>query len=307
MLVTEEVGGTWYVSLGWSIAAQEQIASGKPFDPPASPPVVPAGSATPDDAVRQLVGDLASFDLEKVVADLPPDEEGPLQAYAGELFPGGADPLAKLASQVHVKVLGMQLSDEALSYGELVKVGDLQLQAVVDLGELGTSGLQGTATITLDGSCLTIRIGQVVDHECAGGGAAAQGGSGQAGSGQGAVTGTGSSSATGAGVPGGAGAGDGELRQLEALLPPEVVASLQHLGSSRPDVGLVTVDEDGAWYVSPVATVLHTLDAVLAVVQPSDLQAWASFVRNKAELDHFFTGLLQIGRTTTTLLAEPSA
>jgi hypothetical protein len=164
----------------------------------------------------------------------------------------------------------MQLTDEALSYGELVKIGGLQLQAVIDLGQLGTSGLQGKATVTLNGSCVTIQVGQMAEHDC-----------------------------------GAQSSDEAELHQVEALLPPAVLSSLQRLGSSRPDLGLVTVEENGSWYVSPVATVLHSLNACLAVLQPSDLQAWASFLRSPTQLRQFADGLMQLSKSTTSLLAEP--
>ncbi len=267
-LVTELVGGSWYVSLGWSVAAQSEISAGRPFEPPAGSPVVPSGSPSPDAAVGQLIADAASFDLAGVLADLPPGEVGPVQAYAGQYLPAAQQGLALASSRVQVSVDGMQLGDEALSYGELVKVGDLQLTAVVDVGELGTSGRQATARITLDGSCVTIEMGQMSEHEC------------------------------------GAGAAQpGQLSQLQALLPAGVSSSLRRLVGEQADIGLVTVEENGSWYVSPTATVLHTLVAELEELQPSDLQAWASFVRDPAAIRRFVAGLASLEAHPASLLA----
>jgi hypothetical protein len=40
------------------------------------------------------------------------------------------------------------------------------------------------------------------------------------------------------------------------------------------------VTEGGKWYISPIATLLQTVNAVVAELQPSDLSLISSYVKN---------------------------
>ncbi|HET9059858.1 MAG TPA: hypothetical protein VFN61_08045 [Acidimicrobiales bacterium] len=59
---------------------------------------------------------------------------------------------------------------------------------------------------------------------------------------------------------------------LLSSLPPAVQPILQRFISSPPDVGIVTSEVDGRWYVSPTRTYLQAVNAVLADLQPNDIQ-----------------------------------
>ncbi len=267
-IVAEQAGGSWYVSLGWTLAAAQARAAGTPLAPQAAGAALPNPSASADGAVRQLAADADRFDLAAVIGDLPPGEVGPLQALAGRFLPGSSHALSALASHVEIGVLGMQLSDEPLAEGNLVRIGDLRLSAVIRTSGLPAAMSVGTIRLELDGSCITVRVnGMLPERQC------------------------------------GVGAGSNQLAPLEALLPAGVATSLRRLAASRPDLGIVAVEESGGWYVSPVATMLHTLEAVLAVLQPQDVTAWASFLRDPRALRHLAAGLGQIQSHPASLLA----
>ena len=145
-IVTEKVNGTWYVSIGNTIAVDELRSSGQNgAPPPVSQEVEAVGSATAEGAVRTLLLDAASFNLRGIIADLPPGEMGALQAYA-PLFLGKANTSIERAREaVKLKVTNMALSGTSVAGGTLVHVGALGLSAT----------LRGV-TIGYQGGCVTI-------------------------------------------------------------------------------------------------------------------------------------------------------
>jgi hypothetical protein len=75
VLGTEEVGGNWYVSLGYSIAINVLKGEGQSGAPPAASTALQAvGASTPQGAVQALFDDVSNFDLGGLLADFPPDE-----------------------------------------------------------------------------------------------------------------------------------------------------------------------------------------------------------------------------------------
>jgi hypothetical protein len=59
---------------------------------------------------------------------------------------------------------------------------------------------------------------------------------------------------------------------LVSSLPPAVQPILQRFITSPPDIGIVTSEVNGSWYVSPTRTYLQEINAVLAELQPNDIQ-----------------------------------
>jgi hypothetical protein len=76
--------------------------------------------------------------------------------------------------------------------------------------------------------------------------------------------------------------GSNASQSMLKLLPAGLRSMLQRLSQARPDEGIATVEEGGKWYVSPVATLLQTVDAVIADLQPSDLAVIASYAKDPA-------------------------
>lgn len=144
-IVTEKVGGTWYVSLGYTIAYDALVAKGLPAVPPSAAAAVPAtGASTPEGAVTALLDDAVEFNLRGLIGDLPPGEMGALQIYA-PLFAGKAEAeLAKLRSEVTVKITSLRLTSSAVSGGTLIRVTGIGFSV----------GYKG-ATFGYKGGCLT--------------------------------------------------------------------------------------------------------------------------------------------------------
>ena len=62
----------------------------------------------------------------------------------------------------------------------------------------------------------------------------------------------------------------------------------------HPSFGFVTVEDNGRWFVSPVATMVDALNGTLSILQPQDLEAIASLAENPAELHTLETSVEQL-------------
>jgi hypothetical protein len=247
-IVTEQVNGTWYVSLGYTIAYDALRSTDRPANlPPTNEAVSAPGSSTPEGAVATLLNDAVGFNLRGVIADLPPGEMGALQSYAPR-FLGKADhSLAKTRSEVTMRISHMLLSGSPIAGGTLVKVSDLGLSATVE-------GI----TLTYKGGCLTHSFGRSV-RRCP----------------SPAMTATAD-------------------KKLIAVLPRSLRGLVTRLMKDHPSFGFVTVEDNGRWFVSPVATMLDALNGTLSILQPQDLGAIASLAENPAELHTIETSVEQL-------------
>lgn len=237
-IVTEQVGGTWYVSLGYTIAYDALRSEGRPAVTPAVNGAVPAaGSATPTEAVAALLRDAAAFNLRQLIGDLPPGEMGALQSYAS-LFLGRAETaLAKDRSEARVRITNLGLTSSPVDGGVLVKVRDLGLSVTYD-------GI----TIAYRGGCVSYGYQGRSVRRC----------------------------------PSRA-ASSAEIRKIIAAFPSSLRPLATRLTKDRPAIGFVAVQENGRWYVSPVATLLNDLNGYLSLLQPGDLTAIASLAERPAE------------------------
>lgn len=144
-IVTEDVNGSWHVSLGYTIvydALRAKGESGIPQD--LAGEIHPTGAASADDAVRAFIDNSAAFNLSGLIGDLAPGEMGALQTYAPEILGRAESALGNEQSKIHLKVTGMNLSDSAVNGGTLVKVSDLGLSASI-----------GAITITIKNGCVS--------------------------------------------------------------------------------------------------------------------------------------------------------
>lgn len=85
---------------------------------------------------------------------------------------------------------------------------------------------------------------------------------------------------------GDAGAGTAELRSLLQDMPAAVAPIFQRLATTPPDLGFVTVEERGQWYVSPTRTLLQAVVAGLSEFRAQDLTTIAD---NAEAVEHGFT------------------
>jgi hypothetical protein len=144
-IVTEKVAGTWYVSLGYTIAYDVLRSEGLPgVSPTVSAAVSATGSSTPEGAVRVLLSDAAAFNLRGLLSDLPPGELGALQGYAGLFLGKAGAAAAKARSQVSVRITSLKMSSSAVAGGTLVQIGGIGLAVSYD-----------GVTFSYKGGCLT--------------------------------------------------------------------------------------------------------------------------------------------------------
>jgi len=82
--------------------------------------------------------------------------------------------------------------------------------------------------------------------------------------------------------------------KLISVLPRSLRGLATRLMKDRPSFGFVTVQDNGRWFVSPVATMLDALNGTLSILQPQDLEAIASLAENPAELHALGTSLEKV-------------
>lgn len=144
-IVTVEENGTWYVSLGYTIAEDARRATGAAGpDPSQSIPAV--GAATAEGAVQGFIQALAGLDLQGMVRTTPPDELAALHDYASLYAPQAQSALQAARSKVAITLTNLQLSSTDLGNGT----------ALVQIKQLGVKVVSGTTTAVYDGKCLTV-------------------------------------------------------------------------------------------------------------------------------------------------------
>ena len=222
-VATVNVGGHWYVSLGYTIAIDSLRSSGKSATPPAQP-ITPSGASSSTGAVEKFVRAIAALDVPTLIADEAPDEMAALQSYAPLFLPKANAATAKARRVASVTITQLGLTSTAKSDGELVQLHSVSLTANLD-------GI--AASLSVSGDCVTATFATEHIHQCA-------------------------SSAS-------------NVQKELGLLPVALRPIVTRLSQIRPQVGIMTVEEDGQWYVSPTRTLLDDVDAYLSQLEPSDL------------------------------------
>ena len=156
VLGTEEVGGSWYVSLGYSIAINVLKGEGQSGAPPASTALQAVGASTPQGAVQALFDDVSNFDLGGLLADFPPDEMAALDAYAPDWLPQAQSALDTAKTEVSIGFSNLNFTTQPLSDGTLVQVGPGMTF------QLSAHG----ANVSYANGCVTEQYQGRVTHEC---------------------------------------------------------------------------------------------------------------------------------------------
>jgi hypothetical protein len=224
---TVEIGGRWYVSIGYSIAINALRSSGGTGAPPPSDQAVQAtGATTAEGAVQNIFSSISNLDLESLVADLAPDEMAALDAYAPDWLAQAQSAIEALQGKVSIQFTNLAMSTEPLGDGTLVKVSNLAFDLRYGGDEVSYSN--GCYTYVSAGQTKSLCAGQNASQSEA---------------------------------------------QLLSVLPPALRPIYRRLVSSQPDIGFVTVQENGSWFVSPTRSYLQVIVALLSEFQPGDLQA----------------------------------
>jgi hypothetical protein len=146
-LATVRRDGSWYVSIGYSIAEAARRQSGRPA--PSFGHGVPAnGGSSPSAAVTELVRAATSYNLERAIELTPPGEMAALHDYAPLFLPEAEKAIADgTASAPSVKVTDLQLAEDTSGHRSMVTVKSFHADVVAG-GEHGT--------VDFDGKCLKV-------------------------------------------------------------------------------------------------------------------------------------------------------
>lgn len=84
--------------------------------------------------------------------------------------------------------------------------------------------------------------------------------------------------------------GSSQFAQLKTFLPPAVQPIFTRVTTMKPNIGFVTVDQGGKWYVSPTRTYLEAISDFLAELRPGDIQ---TVINNASGIGSGFEKYLQ--------------
>jgi hypothetical protein len=160
-LVAVRDGGSWRVSLGYTIAEAARRDAGAPL-PAFGGGVTPNGADSPEAAVRELVEAGFDLDVRRVIELMPPGEMSALHDYA-PLF---LDELEREARDHAPEVGRLDLDLVADTSGDValvrverldveVTVDDTDLRFGIDGDEVSFSVDDGEVTVHFDGECVT--------------------------------------------------------------------------------------------------------------------------------------------------------
>jgi hypothetical protein len=215
----EKVGGRWYPSLMYTIVDAANRDDGN-RNPTADDAIAPAGSASPDAAVRALIDAAVKSDAGAAIAVLDPNEGAALHDY-GDLLAKDAQP-----SEPDVRIDNTSFVDTSVSGGTRVSLHSITFTSLDD-------NAQGT--VTINGDCLQFSA-KKSQRYCA-----------------------------------------ADILKLidfaDAKMTSEQKRALSDLFTSLPNVGVVTTETDGKWYVSPIRSFAELGTDVLSGLSGNDLIA----------------------------------
>lgn len=145
-LVTINEGGSWYVSIWYTVAESARKDSGKAV-PKFGDGIDAAGESSPEEAVRALIEAGSKLDLRAAIALLPPDEARALHDYA-PLFLDDVEQSTDGIRQEY-KVVLETLETSAKTDGDVATVS-------IDKLALSVDGPDMQLKFSSDGKCTTI-------------------------------------------------------------------------------------------------------------------------------------------------------
>ena len=255
-----KVDDRWYVSILYSVAEALRRDAGAPIPDPAEA-LRPRGATSPEAAVDSLLRAALDLDARGVLELLPPDEAAAIHDYAPLFLPELEAAAAEARKEMKINEIAVSLNrldlsstprgDEAIVVidGFGLVIGSPFFDGAIDIGageaHVEFSAPDSLASVELDfvGDCLTTVVRE-----------------------------------------------PGQPDQPETFCAGErdtALGGLFGLGdlpdfdifSHTPELGIVTVEVDGAWFVSPFGTLIGSQVATLAAIDPAKLAAlvgWAA-------------------------------
>lgn len=151
-IVTVRRSGTWYVSIGYTVAelARAKVKAALPREQDA----VPArGASSPTAAVDDFLHATAGLDVRRLIELTPPDEMAALHDYAPLFLPKVTDEISKLQAgdhQVRVTITALSLSSHVHPGGQLVTVNRIGVRA--SFGGTNVELAPGARCLTVSGT-----------------------------------------------------------------------------------------------------------------------------------------------------------
>ncbi|HEX9260654.1 MAG TPA: hypothetical protein VF855_14030, partial [Acidimicrobiales bacterium] len=243
-------GGRWYASLMYSAAEAWRSDSGS--DAPNPDAAIPAkGADSPEEAVEALLKAIGDADVAAVIERLDPDEMAVLHDY-GALFSGDGNGLGA-ADFFKVRLVDWAWERADVTGGVKVIPTKVVLQGEVSFGSLWGDEISDMTAIRIeveriDGPCLRYRVVEGSDTN------------------EDTVCAT-------------------DLRDslVEGGVEPELADIAVRQVSALATVGIVTVERDGKWYVSPLRTVGDLSLTNVRALEPGDMDILVDEMRALSE------------------------
>jgi len=149
--------GHWYVSIGYSVAEaarKEQHVSISDL----GDGVAAAGAASPEDAVRDLIGAITKLDVRRMIELMPPDELPSLHEYAGLFIDDAEKATASMKDSYSITIPTLELGADTS--------GD---QSLVTIKKMALTGTFGDFTLSFKDGCADFTVpGGAPQHVCQG-------------------------------------------------------------------------------------------------------------------------------------------
>jgi hypothetical protein len=157
-IATVQLAGTWYVSIGYTVAVDATYGGGR-FErpPPTGDAVQPTGAPTAEAAVRSLLDAVTALDLRDAIAVMAPDEMAALYAYAPLFVPEEQAAIDALRTKPSIRFTSLEMSTQPLGVATLVEVSGIAFAITY-----------GSTDITYAHGCATITMGFTTTHVCRG-------------------------------------------------------------------------------------------------------------------------------------------
>jgi hypothetical protein len=255
--------GRWYVSLGYSIAEAGRRDADLPLPDPTQA-LAPRGAISAEGAVESMLRAAVDLDVRRVLELLSPDETEAVHDYASLFLPQAEAEAGRTRKQmkldeISVELNRVDLSSKAHGRGRLVTIDGLSATVVSPFvnAEMDITGSEGHILITSpEGFDAELRYADgcvtTLFHE------------------------------------------PGRPPESEKFCEDDVPGALdEFLGvgelpdfdifATTPDIGVLTVEVDGDWYVSPLGTLFGAQVDTIAAIDGAKLEALIEWVVDFSE------------------------
>ncbi len=233
-LTTVKRSGRWYVSLAYTGAEAARRSSGKPM-PALAASIAPAGAASAEEAVKQMMDRLGALDTTGAISLLDPDEMQVLQDYAPLFLADAEQSLASARKQFTLTFPNLGLASKQVDGRTVVSITkwSVDLNVTAD-GQAGR--------LLVDGDCVDVTYDGKQSKRC------------------------------GKDLPKLIGDITGDTAGTSDIEKQWVDQYQKALSDPAALGGITVVERNGKWYVAPMRTAFGSVVSSLRKVKPEDLK-----------------------------------